>query len=211
MNNAGIARGRKKKWIVLVTLIVIIMLAGFSIILYLQKGPSLKSQYIVEYIENTTTFNYQDHWVINGPPGTAYISVPVYYSNITTIEFQLNWTSRAIMGGDSPSTVNLTLFESLNSTVVFIPSNSVQNMSSSNQGVKEGNITIVCQVNEIEDAISIYASTIEEALENTTLMNGYGNWYVNISGWASGIDWPPEIEWELNVTVYHLEGTITKQ
>jgi hypothetical protein len=122
----------------------------------------------------------------------------------------LEWTSNAILGGDSPSTLNLTIKEPSNASVTYKPSNTNEN-TSNDDSIKYGNITIVSIVNDIPNEILIEASSYEEAVENTTIINGLGNWSIEVCGHANYLDWPAEINWELAITVYHYDGSIKKQ
>jgi hypothetical protein len=203
-------RGNKmKRFVLIIVIIAIIIIASvyytkFYINHESKNGNNNEKLYYVNYTKSTAEFNESGEWVGEGNESFVF---PILFENITKIEFYLNWTLGSF-GLDIPqSKLNMSIYEPPNSTLTFIPSNSSENESWLNGGY-EGSISIICLVNNITAENLINASSEEDAINNTTISNGSGNWHVNISGIGNNGPWAVTIEWELTVNIHYYNGTI---
>jgi hypothetical protein len=181
--------------------IVLIASIGYVVLNSPSEQEDGETLYIIEYTERVEEYNYTDDWagILNET-----IIHPILFSNISYIDFFLEWGAAGQI-----STINMTISEPPNSTVAFDPNNSYEKTVYSGERVYEW-VHIYCNVSDNFEDTWIYASSSEEALENTTVTNGQGDWLIDIWGGAYS-PWgvtPKPFWWQLNIEVHYYDGMI---
>jgi len=203
-------KDRYKKVMICLAIADIILTAsiGYTVFNLPEQEKDKEILYIIEYTKEVEEYNYTDNWT---GEGNITIIHPIPFDNISKIDFFLEWSSMHIyfttpVGGTS--TFNMTIIEPPNSTATYHPNNSVEKTVHGNGGTYDW-MRISCDVNDHFKGFWIYASSMEEALENTTEINGWGNWSIEIKGEASETYLTSsDIFWRLNIKVHYYEGTL---